>query len=130
MSVTAATQNGDCLLWDCGAITCPLLTEARPLRAPRVPTMTDLSGFNVLIVDAAYSEACDLRTTLLLAGANVHVVGKTAALILARQKRIDAAFIPFSLDEEKCRLREQLTELGVGRIIMQPGSAEWTDKAA
>src|SRR4029077_10943246 len=28
----------------------PLLTEARPLRAPRVPTMTDLSGFNVLIV--------------------------------------------------------------------------------
>jgi hypothetical protein len=92
--------------------------------------MTNLSGFNVLIVDAAYSEACDLRTTLLLAGAEVHVVGKTAALILARQKRIDAAFIPFSLDEEKCRLRQQLTELGVGRIIMQPGSTEWTEKAA
>ncbi len=84
--------------------------------------MACLSGFNILIID--YPEAYQLRTSLILSGAVVHVVSPRGALMLARQRRIDAAFVGFGVDAETRALCEQLTELGVGQIIVTPGNVD------
>jgi hypothetical protein len=81
--------------------------------------MATLSGFKILIID--FPEACLLRTRLVEAGAAVHVVNPQGALILAQHRRIDAAFVGFSMAAETRRLCEQLSHLGVGQIIVTPG---------
>ena len=81
--------------------------------------MATLSGFKILIID--FPEACLLRTKLMDAGAAVHVVNPQGALILAQHRRIDAAFVGFSMAAESRRLCEQLSHLGVGQIIVTPG---------
>ena len=106
--------------WDCGPPG-PLLPEARPHRARQVPTMSQLSSFNILIVD--YPGACDLRARLIRSGATVHVVSAPASIVLARQKRIDAAFVGFSLDADTVQLCEHLRDLGVSQIVVAPGDA-------
>jgi hypothetical protein len=83
--------------------------------------MATLSGFKILIID--FPEACLLRTKLMEAGAAVYVVNPQGALILAQHRRIDAAFVGFSLAAEARHLCEQLTHLGVGQIIVTPGDA-------
>ena len=103
--------------WDCGSPD-PLLPEARPHRARQVPTITQLSSFNILIVD--YPGACDLRARLIRSGATVHVVSAAASIVLARQKRIDAAFVGFSLDADTVQLCEHLRDLGVSQIVVAP----------
>ena len=106
--------------WDCGSHG-PLLPEARPHRARQVPTMTQLSSFNILIID--YPGACDLRAKLVRSGATVHVVSAAASIVLARQKRIDAAFVGFSVDADTVRLCEHLKDLGVSHIVVAPADA-------
>jgi hypothetical protein len=83
--------------------------------------MTQLSSFNILIID--YLGACDLRARLIRSGATVHVVSAAASIVLARQKRIDAAFIGFSLDADTVQLCEQLRDLGVSQIVVAPADA-------
>jgi hypothetical protein len=81
--------------------------------------MAYLSGFNILIID--FPEACELRASLLRARATVHVVSPSGALILAGRRRIDAAFVGFGVDAATRRLCEELTDLGVGQIIVTAG---------
>jgi hypothetical protein len=81
--------------------------------------MTLLSGFNIVIID--FPEACELRASLMRAGATVHVVSRGGALILARNRRIDAAFVGFGVDAVSRRLCEELTCMGVGQIILTAG---------
>jgi hypothetical protein len=107
--------------WDCGSPG-PLLPEARPHRARQVPTMTQLSSFNILIVD--FPGACDLRARLIRSGATVHVLSAAASIVLARQKRIDAAFVGFGTDADTFRLCEHLKNLGVSQIVVAPADAD------
>jgi hypothetical protein len=86
-----------------------------PDRAPKVPKMAHLSGYNILIVD--FPGACDLREKLVRAGACVHVVTDVGAMILARTKKVDAAFISFDSPACADRLGDRLIHLGVGQII-------------
>ncbi len=81
--------------------------------------MPSLSGFTIIIID--FPEAFQLRASLMRAGATVHVVGPGGALILARHKRIDAAFIGFDLASATHPLREALRKLGVGQVIVTAG---------
>lgn len=81
--------------------------------------MTQLSSFNILIID--YPGACDLRARLIRSGATVHVVSAAASIVLARQKRIDAAFVGFGLDADTVQLCEHLRDLGVSQIVVAPG---------
>lgn len=81
--------------------------------------MACLSGFTIIIVD--FPEAFQLRASLMSAGATVHVVSPRGALILARHKRIDAAFIGFDLAARTHPLREALRSLGVGQVIVTAG---------
>ena len=83
--------------------------------------MTELSNFNILIVD--YPGACDLRARLIRSGATVHVLSAAASIVLARQKRIDAAFVGFSLVADTVQLCEHLRDLGVSQIVVAPGDA-------
>jgi len=83
--------------------------------------MTQLSSFNILIVD--YPGASDLRARLIRSGATVHVVSAAASIVLARQKRIDAAFIGFSVDADTVRLCQRLEDLGVSHIVVAPVDA-------
>lgn len=76
--------------------------------------MTDPLRYTVLIID--FPGACTLRERLLPTGASVHVVSSAAALIWARVKKIDAAFISF--DDASTKLCEQLAGLGVRPIIV------------
>ena len=70
--------------------------------------MTDPLRYTVLIID--FPGACTLRERLLPTGASVHVVSSAAALIWARVKKIDAAFISF--DDASTKPCEQLAGLG------------------
>ena len=54
-------------------------------------------------------------------GATVHVVSRGGAAILARNRRIDAAFVGFGVDGDTRRLCEELTGLGVRQIIVTSG---------
>jgi hypothetical protein len=81
--------------------------------------MPYLSGFTIIIID--FPEAFQLRERLSRAGATVHVVSPGGALILARHKRIDAAFIGFDLASGTHPLREALRSLGVRQIIVTAG---------
>jgi hypothetical protein len=83
--------------------------------------MTQLSSFNILIVD--YPGACDLRARLIRSGATVHVVSAAASIVLARQKRIDAAFVGFGIDASTVRLCEHQKDLGVSQIVGAPADA-------
>ena len=83
--------------------------------------MTQLSSFNILIVD--YPGACDLRARLIRSGATVHVVSVAASIVLARQKRIDAVFVGFSLDADTVQLCEHFKDLGVSQIVVAPADA-------
>jgi hypothetical protein len=56
-------------------------------------------------------------------GATVHVVSAPASIVLARQKRIDAAFVGFGADAETVRLCEHLKGLGVSQIVVAPSDA-------
>ena len=82
--------------------------------------MPPLSGFTILVID--FPEAHLLRASLIGAGARVHVVTPRGALILAGHRRIDAAFVGFGVDAETRRLCEELTDLGVGQIIVTAGN--------
>ena len=77
--------------------------------------MTNLSGINIIIVD--FGDAYQLRASLMSAGATVHVVSRGGALVLARHKRIDAAFVDFDAWRDP-HLCEQLSALGVRQIIV------------
>jgi hypothetical protein len=81
--------------------------------------MANLSGFKIIIVD--FADAYQLRASLMSAGATVHVLSPAGALVLARHKRIDAAFIGFDLAARTHPLREALSSLGVGQIIVTAG---------
>jgi hypothetical protein len=83
--------------------------------------MTQLSSFNIVIID--YPGACDLRARLVRSGATVHVLSAAASIVLARQKRIDAVFVGFSVDAGTVRLCEHLKDLGVSQIIVAPADA-------
>jgi hypothetical protein len=83
--------------------------------------MTQHSSFNILIID--YPGACDLRARLIRSGAMVHVVSAPASIVLARQKRIDAAFVGFGADAKTVRLCEHLKGLGVSQIVVAPSDA-------
>jgi len=78
-----------------------------------------LSGFSVLIID--FVDAYE-RKALTRAGATVHIVSRGGALVLARNKRINAAFVNFGVDEDTRRLCEELTALSVGQIVITPGN--------
>lgn len=80
----------------------------------------NLSGFSVLIVD--FIDAYELGKSLTRAGATIHIVSRGGALVLARNKRIDAAFVNFGVDEDTRRLCEELTGLGVKQIVITPGN--------
>ena len=85
-----------------------------------VPIMA-LSGFNIVIID--FADAYELGKRLSRAGATVHIVGRGGALVLARNKRIDAAFITFGVDADTRRFCERLIEFGIGKIIFTAGDA-------
>ena len=84
--------------------------------------MTQLSNFNILIID--YPGACDLRARLVRSGATVHVLSAAASIVLARQKRIDAAFVGFGLDSDTVQLCEHLRDLGVSQIVVAGDASE------
>ena len=44
-------------------------------------------------------------------------------MVLARNKRIDAAFVTFGVDAETRRFCERLIEIGIGKIIFTAGDA-------
>jgi hypothetical protein len=77
--------------------------------------MAHLSGYNILIID--FPGAFDLRERLVRAGACVHVVTDVGAMVLARSKTIDAAFIGIDAAGGADRLGERLSRVGVGQII-------------
>ena len=83
--------------------------------------MTHLFGISVLIINCA--DACELRASLLRAGAAVHVVTRDGALILARSRHIDAAFVGFGVDGDTHRFCEKLTSMHVRQIIVTPGDS-------
>jgi hypothetical protein len=84
-------------------------------RTQRYPIMRCLSDFNIIIVD--FADAYQLRASLMSAGATVHVVSPGGALVLARHKRIEAAFVGIA-EWRARRLCEQLSALGVRQIIV------------
>ena len=61
---------------------------------------------------------------LICSGATVHVVSAQASIVLARQKRIDAAFVGFGAEAETVRLCEHLKGLGVSQIVVAPSGAD------
>ena len=77
--------------------------------------MPSLCGFNILIIDS--TEALPLRDRLMRAGAKVHVVSPAGAVVLARQKLIDAAFLLFGLGADSRELCKQLRASGVEIIV-------------
>jgi hypothetical protein len=77
--------------------------------------MAHLSGYHILIID--FPGACNLREKLVRAGACVHVATERGAMILARTKLIDAAFIAFDPAITPVGLGERLIQLGVRQII-------------
>jgi len=77
--------------------------------------MAHLSGYNILIID--FPGAFELREKLVRADACVHVVTDVGAMILARTKKIDAAFIGFDPAGGADRLGERLICVGVGQLI-------------
>jgi hypothetical protein len=79
-----------------------------------------LSGLHIVIID--FADAYELGKSLTRAGATVHIVSRGGALMLARNKRIDAAFVNFGVGEDTRLLCEQLTALGVRQIITTPGN--------
>jgi hypothetical protein len=84
--------------------------------------MTNLCDFTVLIVD--FPGAYALREHLLLTGARVHVVSPAGALIWARARKIDAAFI--SSENVSSHLGDQLTSLGVRQVFVPPDNPTMT----
>ena len=68
-------------------------------------------------------ELATFAQELTRSGATVHVVSAAASFVLARQKRIDAAFIGFSLDADTVELCEHLRDLGVSQIVVAPADA-------
>jgi hypothetical protein len=78
--------------------------------------MTNLCDFTVIIVD--FPGAYALREHLISTGARVHVVSPAGALIWARARKIDAAFV--SSENVSSQLGEQLTSLGVKQVFVPP----------
>jgi hypothetical protein len=115
-SVTAA-RTWVTVDWDCGPQARSYGT--RPHRAPRVPTMPNLSGSTILIVGET-PDVSDLRTRMVESGATVHVVSVAGASLMVRQKQIDSAFIAANLDERTQELCAELDSLGIARVFLTP----------
>ena len=81
--------------------------------------MTCPSPFNVLVVGQG-SLASELRALLIEQGATVHVVSVRAAHILARRKRIDAAFVTFSIDAQTADLCAFFVQFGISFVFFGP----------
>ena len=81
--------------------------------------MSSPSPFNVLVVGQG-SLASDLRALLIEHGATVHVVSVRAAHIMARRKRIDAAFVTFSIDAQTADLCAFFVQLGISFVFFGP----------
>jgi len=111
-------------IWDCG-LNSPLQRKRDRIAPSKVP-MLELSNHTVLIVD--FAGACRLREHLLSTGVRVHVINPAAALIWARCKKIDAAFI--SIDDASTALCEQLKALGVRPIIVTADDASGFSSAS
>ena len=94
-----------------------LLPEARRHRARLVPRMANPSGSNVLIVGDAPGVG-RLRERLTASGANVAVVTVAEGSRVAKQKRIDTAFIAAALDEQTRQLCSELSALGVSQVFL------------
>jgi hypothetical protein len=81
--------------------------------------MSAPSPFNVLVVGQG-SLASDLRALLIEQGATVHVVSVRAAHIMARRKRIDAAFVTFTMDEQTADLCAFFVKFGISFVFFGP----------
>ena len=74
--------------------------------------MSELNGYQILIVESFATDSSQLRNVMLSHGAHVHVFNNaTSALVMARQKRIDAAFIQYDdcTNQELCAYLSQLS---------------------
>jgi hypothetical protein len=81
--------------------------------------MTTPSPFNVLVVGQG-ALASALRALLIEHGATVHVVSLPAAHILARRKRIDAAFVTFTMDAPTADLCAVFVKFGISFVFFGP----------
>jgi hypothetical protein len=88
--------------------------------------MTNPSGSNVLIVGDAPG-AGRLRDRLVASGANVEVVSVVQGSRVARQKRIDTAFIAATLDDDTRQLCSELAALGVTQVFLPKNGVEERD---
>jgi CheY-like chemotaxis protein len=81
--------------------------------------MAELNGFQIIIVDASAKADCRLRSVLIDRGANVHVFeGARRALTMARQNRIDGAFVQYDVDHSTRELCAHLRQLDIPVILI------------
>ena len=81
--------------------------------------MAELTGFQILIVDSSPKTSCHLRHVLIRRGAKVHVFeGARRALTMARQNRVDGAFVQYDVDRATKLLCAQLRQLNVPVIFI------------
>lgn len=81
--------------------------------------MADLSGFQIVIVDSTPKTTCHLRNVLMGRGAKVHVFeGARRALTMARQNRVDGAFVQYDVDRATRELCAHLRQLNIPVIFI------------
>jgi CheY-like chemotaxis protein len=81
--------------------------------------MAELNGFQIIIVDANAKTTCRLRHVLIGRGAKVHVFeGARRALTMARQNRVDGAFVQYDVDHSTRELCAHLRQLNIPVIFI------------
>ena len=81
--------------------------------------MAELNGFQILIVDSNHRSTCQLRHVLMKRGAKVHVFeGARRALTMARQNRVDGAFVQYDIDRQTRDLCAHLRQLNIPVIFI------------
>jgi PleD family two-component response regulator len=76
------------------------------------------SEYHLLIVDAPSERACSLRNALVTTGATVHVVSSPAvALMVAKRRKIHAAFVACDTDMDMAELCDALQVLNVSLVF-------------
>jgi hypothetical protein len=86
--------------------------------APLVPTMTNLSDLNVLIVDLSGLDGSELRKMFINACAITHVAESYAtATTLIENTKIDAVLMPFATDGQTITFSKALSEKNIPCIF-------------
>jgi CheY-like chemotaxis protein len=87
--------------------------------------MAELNGFQIIIVDADPKATCHLRHVLIGRGAKVHVFeGARRALTMARQNRVDGAFVQYDVDHATRELCAHLRQLNIPVIFVPSDIAQ------